>query len=105
MVTSVSSTSGIASGLRPRRSHPPIEFAFMPSVVVWEVTRAGAGVHRDARAEATRHGPSIELTTYEGFRLIDQVRSFGARPPLLALTGSEPMRRPDLAELVAYATG
>jgi len=39
-----------------------------------------------------------ELTTEEGFRLIDQVRAFGARPPLLVFTGGDPMRRPDLAD-------
>ena len=44
-----------------------------------------------------------ELTTEEGFRLVDQVRAFGDRPPLLVLTGGDPMRRPDLAEIVRYA--
>jgi radical SAM protein len=44
------------------------------------------------------------LTTAEGFRLIDQVRSFGDVPPLFVLTGGDPMRRPDLVDLVRYAT-
>ena len=39
------------------------------------------------------------------FRLIDQVRAFGEPPPLFVLTGGDPMRRPDLAELVRYAAG
>jgi MoaA/NifB/PqqE/SkfB family radical SAM enzyme len=38
-----------------------------------------------------------------GFHLIDQVRSFGAQPPLLVLTGGDPMRRPDLKDFVRHA--
>ena len=33
------------------------------------------------------------------------MRGFGEKPPLFVLTGGDPMRRPDLAELVRYAAG
>jgi MoaA/NifB/PqqE/SkfB family radical SAM enzyme len=42
------------------------------------------------------------LTTEEGRRLIDGVASFGSRPPLFVLTGGDPMRRRDVAELVRH---
>jgi radical SAM protein with 4Fe4S-binding SPASM domain len=32
------------------------------------------------------------------------VRAFGSRPPLFVLTGGDPMRRPDLPDLVQYAS-
>jgi len=79
-----------------------IDFNRSPFLVIWEVTRACALACVHCRADAIARRDPRELTTEEGFLLIDQVRAFGARPPLLVLTGGEPMRRPDLAELVAY---
>jgi len=67
------------------------------------VTRACALACVHCRADAIHRRDPRELTTEEGFRLIDQVRAFGERPPLLVLTGGDPMRRPDLADLVRYA--
>ena len=48
-------------------------------------------------------GDPRELTTDEARRLVDQIRSFGTPPPLLVLTGGDPMWRKDLAELVGHA--
>ena len=80
----------------------PIDFAQAPFLVIWEVTRACALACVHCRADAIHRRDPRELTTEEGFRLIDQVRAFGSRPPLFVLTGGDPMRRPDLAELVRY---
>jgi radical SAM protein len=87
---------------------PPADVAFpdfnrAPFLVIWEVTRACALACVHCRADAIHRRDPRELTTEEGFRLIDQVRAFGPRPPLFVLTGGDPMRRPDLAELVRYA--
>jgi len=38
-------------------------------------------------------------------RLIDRVAAFGPRPPLLVLTGGDPMRRRDIPALVRHAAG
>jgi radical SAM protein len=81
------------------------DFNVAPFIVIWEVTRACALACVHCRADAIHRRDPRELTTEEGFRLIDQVRAFGAVPPLFVLTGGDPMRRPDLAELVRYATG
>ena len=43
------------------------------------------------------------MTTAEGYRLIEDVRSFGDPPPLFVLTGGDPMRRPDLVDIVGHA--
>src|SRR5262245_58155045 len=80
----------------------PVDFSNAPFLVIWEVTRACALACVHCRADALRRRDPRELTTAEGFRLIDQVRAF-APAPLFVLTGGDPMRRPDLADLVRYA--
>ena len=81
------------------------DFNRAPFLVIWEVTRACALACIHCRADAIHRRDPRELTTEEAFRLIDQVRAFGATPPLFVLTGGDPMRRPDLADLVRYAAG
>src|SRR4029450_742568 len=80
----------------------PFDFNRTPFLVIWEVTRACALACVHCRADAIHRRDPRELTTEEGFRLIDQVRAFGPRPPLFVLTGGDPMRRADLAELGRY---
>ncbi len=84
---------------------PAFDFDRAPFLVIWEMTRACALACVHCRADAIARRDPRELTTEEGFRLIDQVRAFGDPPPLFVLTGGDPMRRPDLAELVRYAVG
>jgi AdoMet-dependent heme synthase len=79
------------------------DFNQAPFLVIWEVTRACALACVHCRADAIPCRDPRELSTEEAFRLIDQVRAFGERPPLFVLTGGDPMRRPDLADLVGYA--
>src|SRR5262245_28667855 len=85
------------------RQMPPFDFGRAPFLVIWEVTRACALACVHCRADSIPRRDPRELTTEEGFRLIDQVCAFGEVPPLFVLTGGDPMRRPDLAELVRYA--
>jgi AdoMet-dependent heme synthase len=80
----------------------PYEHA--PFIVIWETTRACALACVHCRAEAIPHRDPRELTTEEGRALIDAVRRFGDPPPLLVLTGGDPLRRPDVADLVRYGT-
>ncbi len=75
-----------------------------PFIVIWEVTRACALACRHCRADAIPRRDPRELTTAEGFRLLDELASFGAPRPLVVLTGGDPFERPDLAELVRYGT-
>jgi AdoMet-dependent heme synthase len=82
-----------------------MDFNESPFLVIWEVTRACALACVHCRADAIPRRDPRELSTADARHLIDQVRGFGDRPPLLVFTGGDPMRRPDLAELVAYAAG
>lgn len=84
-------------------SPPEFDFNRAPFLVIWEVTRACALACVHCRADSIPRRNPRELTTEEGFRLIDQVCAFGKARPLFVLTGGDPMRRPDLTELVRYA--
>src|SRR5262245_19737114 len=81
-----------------------MDFNHAPFLVIWETTRACALACVHCRADAIARRDPRELTTEEAFRLMDQVRAVGARPPLFVLTGGDPMRRNDLADLVRYGS-
>jgi radical SAM protein len=73
-------------------------------LVFWETTRACQLACRHCRASATPGALPGELTSAEGRALIDQVAGFGRPYPILVLTGGDCLLRPDLFELVQYAT-
>jgi radical SAM protein len=80
-----------------------MNFDQSPLLVVWEVTKACdlACVHCRASAQ-----PSLdpeELTTGQGFRLLEEAKRFGN--PLMVFTGGDPLKRPDLFELIRHSVG
>ncbi len=79
------------------------DFARAPFIVIWELTRACALACVHCRAEAISKRHPDELTTKEGFHLIDEGAALGPPLPLLVFTGGDPLRRPDTIDLVAYA--
>jgi radical SAM protein len=72
-----------------------------PFIVIWEATQACelACVHCRASAQTSRH--PLELDTAEAKELIDQIVE--AAPPVFVITGGDPLKRPDLFELIDYA--
>ncbi len=80
-------------------------FARAPLRVYWELTRACDLACRHCRAEAIASRHPEELTTAEGFRLLDQLAEFGTPPPHVVLTGGDPLKRPDLLALVEHGVG
>ncbi len=82
----------------------PTDFGRTPFLVIWEVTRACALACVHCRADAVAKRDARELDTDEGMALIDQIRALGDPPPLLVLTGGDPMWRKDLTPLVRHAT-
>jgi radical SAM protein len=74
-----------------------------PFIVIWETTRACALACVHCRAEAIPQRNPDELSTEEGKRLIDRIVAFGSPPPILVFTGGDPLRRPDIVELVQHA--
>lgn len=78
-----------------------IDFNVSPFVVIWEMTRACdlACVHCRAAAQSSRS--RFELTTEDGFRLLDQTAEL--KPKVFVITGGDPLKRDDLYDTIAYA--
>ena len=75
-----------------------------PFIVIWEVTRACALACAHCRADAMPCRDPRELSTEEGFALLDDLAAYGPPRPLVVLTGGDPFERRDLAALVEYGT-
>lgn len=73
-----------------------------PKVIAWEITRKCPLKCKHCRAAAENSDYRGELDTGECMRVVDGIASWCT--PLIILTGGEPMTRPDLYELAAYAT-
>ncbi len=75
-----------------------------PMLVYWETTLACGLACRHCRATAEPERSPLELTTDEGRTLLDRILGFGDPLPHVVFTGGDPLRRPDLEELVRAAT-
>ena len=89
---------------RPAPPRPAVDFSQRPMLVFWETTGACLLACRHCRASATTQPPPGELSHAEGRAVIDQVAGFGRPYPILVFTGGDCLLRPDLFDLVAYAT-
>lgn len=78
-----------------------MNFDKAPLLVIWEVTQACdlACVHCRASAMSARN--PMELSTEDGFRLLDQISSFGN--PLMVFTGGDPLKRADIYALLCHS--
>jgi len=85
----------------PKPPVAAVDFDQTPFTVAWEITRACALRCVHCRAEAQPKRDPRELTTEEGFRLIDQLVEVGG--PILIVTGGDPLMRRDVFDLIAYA--
>lgn len=83
-------------------ARPALNFDEKPMVVIWEVTQACDLSCYHCRASAQPLRNSMELTTAQGRRLIDEVAAM--RTPIFVLTGGDPLKRPDIYDLVEHAT-
>ncbi|RJP49772.1 MAG: TIGR04053 family radical SAM/SPASM domain-containing protein [Anaerolineaceae bacterium] len=77
-------------------------FDMAPFTIAWEVTRACAYACVHCRADALHQRDPRELSTDEAKALIERLAAF-ENNPILIFTGGDPMMRPDLFELIAYA--
>jgi radical SAM protein len=78
-----------------------VDFNVSPFVVIWENTRACdlACVHCRAAAQSLRN--RFELSTEDGFALIDEIATM--QPKVFVLTGGDPLKRDDTYALIRYA--
>jgi len=71
-------------------------------IVVWNYTSRCNLKCKHCYAEATTQRSDEEFTTEEGKRFLDDIADYGA--PVVLFSGGEPLMRPDIFELSAYAT-
>lgn len=84
----------------PDLSFSKLDFSRTPFLVIWELTQACDLVCRHCRASAMPERCPDELTTTEGYRLLEEIEALGT--PVVVLTGGDPLKRPDLLELIGY---
>jgi AdoMet-dependent heme synthase len=94
----MSSTPATHARPRPARA----DFDHSPMVVFYEVTRACDLACLHCRADAQAHRDPTELSRQKARQLITQLAEF-PKPPLLVLTGGDPLKREDVFDLIATA--
>ena len=71
-----------------------------PFLAIWEVTQSCDLACKHCRAAAQPIAHPDQLTTAEGKALIDQIAAMHV--PIFVFTGGDPLKRPDLYELIRY---
>jgi len=92
-----------ASASAAGRGYTNRDFSHSPLLVFYEVTQACDLVCAHCRACAQTEPHPHELSSSEARQLVDQLGDF-PKPPMLVLTGGDPLKRPDIFELVEYAS-
>jgi radical SAM protein with 4Fe4S-binding SPASM domain len=80
-----------------------IDYDESPFLAIWEVTQSCDLACKHCRAAAQPIPHPDQLTNSEGRALIDQIAAM--RVPIFVFTGGDPLKRPDLYELIRYAAG
>jgi radical SAM protein len=78
-----------------------MDFNQSPLLVIWEATQACDLACAHCRASAQPDRDPDELTTEEGYRLLEEIKEFGN--PLMVFTGGDPLKRPDLYDLARHS--
>ncbi|MGD8698254.1 MAG: TIGR04053 family radical SAM/SPASM domain-containing protein [Gemmatimonadales bacterium] len=91
---------GLRAELVRHTQYPGYVFEYAPRNVYWEMTIACDLECKHCRASAIPHRDPLELTTEQGQALMRDVKDMGS---MIILTGGDPMKRPDLFDLIAYA--
>ena len=80
----------------------PYRFEDRPFLVFWEVTRSCALACSHCRAEAQPQRHPDELDGAEAMKLVEDLAELN--PPMLILTGGDPLMRRDVLDIARYAT-
>ena len=89
--------------LQPMHSIPArggLNYDETPFLAIWEVTQSCDLACKHCRAAAQPIAHPDQLSTAEGKGLIDQIAAMGV--PIFIFTGGDPLKRPDLYELIRY---
>ncbi|MCC7087186.1 MAG: hypothetical protein IT427_19460 [Pirellulales bacterium] len=76
--------------------------AASPMVVFYEIARTKRFVFHDGRGHRAKDATSTELAPCESRRLVGQLSRY-THPPVLVLTGGDPLERDELCSFVELA--
>lgn len=82
--------------------HTGAHSSYVPRLIFWELTEGCNLKCIHCRATAQPERNPQELSTREAFAIVDQIAEISK--PILILTGGEPLYRPDIFDIAAYAT-
>lgn len=80
-----------------------LDFQHSPLVVFYETTQACDLICQHCRACAQTRSHPGELSTRESMLLLEQLSEF-SKPPMVVLTGGDPLKRADVFDLVEHGT-
>jgi len=80
------------------------DFPLSPLMFYYEVTTACDLVCKHCRASSQETPSPDQLTLEQGKALLSQIATF-PRKPTVVLTGGDPLKRPDLLDLVRHGIG
>ncbi|MGA7353627.1 MAG: radical SAM protein, partial [Acidobacteriaceae bacterium] len=80
-----------------------LDYDRAPFLAIWETTQACDLSCKHCRASAQPLAHPSQLTTREAKNLIDQIADL--QVPLFVFTGGDPLKRPDIFELISHAAG
>jgi radical SAM protein len=80
-----------------------LDYDRAPFLAIWETTQACDLACKHCRASAQPLAHPSQLTTAEATSLIDQIADLEV--PLFVFTGGDPLKRPDIFQLIEHAAG
>ena len=80
-----------------------IDYDESPFLAIWETTQSCDLACKHCRAAAQPIAHPDQLTNAEAKGLIDQIAAMHI--PIFVFTGGDPLKRPDVFELIPYAAG
>ncbi len=86
----------------PATDYCPQDFDHSPLLVFYETTQACDLACQHCRASAQPQCHPDELTPDQSRQLVRELKQF-PKPPMLILTGGDPLKRPDIFDLVRFA--
>ncbi len=86
-----------------RKAMTTLDYDRAPFLAIWETTQACDLACKHCRASAQPLAHPSQLTTAEATNLIEQVADLEV--PLFVFTGGDPLKRPDIFELIQHAAG
>ena len=86
-----------------RQAMTTLDYNRAPFLAIWETTQACDLSCKHCRASAQPLAHPSQLNTGEAMNLIDQIADL--QVPLFVFTGGDPLKRPDIFELIRHAAG